>query len=130
MPDDFWRLNPYLSESALKSFAAGSPPGSNLAGPTKADVWWPKNPTLMSMPPPHDAPEPDASLLDFLNGLAATMTPTPEGFRVSIDHDAAGFANLPPGPLDVPRGWSQQDVAELLRQMGRNDWAWTRSPHP
>ena len=41
MPDDFWRLNPYVSEAARRAFAAGSPPGSNLAGPTKATVWVP-----------------------------------------------------------------------------------------
>ena len=82
----------------------------------------------LSTPPP-DAPL-DTSLLDLLDGLKATMTPTPEGSRVSIDPAAAGFANLPAGQLDVPRGWSQQDVAELLRQMGQHDWGWTRSSRP
>jgi hypothetical protein len=117
MPD--WKVNPYLSKPALRSFTAQTPYGSNLAGPTRASVWMPEN---IPASQPHAEPEPDASLMDFLNGLAATMAPTAEGSRLTIVQEAGRFVNLPPGHIDVPRGWSQQDIAELLRQMGLHHW--------
>lgn len=125
---DFWKLNPYLSKPALHSFTAQTPYGSNLAGPTRASVWMPKNtPALQSFDAPEpglarweafQAANPGATFMDFLRGLAATATPSPRGALLSIDPGAGHVANLPPGNIHLPPEMSPGDVAELLPQRG------------
>ena len=78
--------SPYLSPDALRRFHGGRPPGSDLAGPTRADVYWPPMQGAQSDEAAHAAHgehvDQVMELVHWWRGLQAIAAPMEEQLRI------------------------------------------------